>query len=278
MVLRSLPVVAATVCVLLVAGLSPRAVAQGVEQPIIELFDPLVTRNPTPERELEVNVEYEKGAEGKEVEAEVELSWRFGDRIEASIEIPVVFLMPREGSDESGLGDITLGGKVLVFQSIAQPALVTVGVELGLPSGSESRGLGGSFSVTPYVTAGIGLGPIDLIGDIGYTWVVDGHDDGSETLAVSLAAAYKGWRQVTPMLELSVVTQTRRANGSGEGDEGEEEPDLVGQPQVYLTPGVIVRSLSWMPAGTSFRGGVQIGLTHDREFDYRVLASFSWEF
>jgi hypothetical protein len=33
-----------------------------------------------------------------------------------------------------------------------------------------------------------------------------------------------------------------------------------------------------MPRGTSFRGGVQIGLTHDREFDYRVLVSFSWEF
>jgi hypothetical protein len=41
-------------------ALVPRARAQDVEQPIIELFDPLVTRNPTPERELEVNVEYEK--------------------------------------------------------------------------------------------------------------------------------------------------------------------------------------------------------------------------
>ena len=275
---RSLPAVAATVCVLAVAGLGPRAMAQGVEQPIIELFDPLVTRNPTPERELEVNIQYEKGAEGKEVEAEVEFRWRFGDRIEASVEIPVVFLMPREGSDESGLGDITLGGKVLIFQSIDQPALVTVGVELGLPSGSESRGLGGSFSVNPYVTGGIGLGPIDLIGDIGYTWVVDGSDDGSETFAVSLAAAYKGWRQVTPTLELSIVTQTRRANGSGRGEEGEEEPDLVGQPQVYLTPGVIIRSLSWMPAGTSVGGGVQIGLTRDREFDYRIFAGFRWEF
>ena len=75
---------------------------------------------------------------------------------------------------------------------------------------------------------------------------------------MSLAAAYKGWRQVTPTLELSIVTQTRRANGSGRGEEGEEEPDLVGQPQVYLTPGVIIRSLSWMPAGTSVGGGVQI--------------------
>jgi hypothetical protein len=275
--LRTLPVVAATVCALAVAGLSPRTMAQGVEQPIIELFDPLVTRNPTPERELEVSVEYEKGDEGKEVEAEVELSWRFGERVEASVEVPVLFLMPRERSDESGLGDITVGGKVLVFQSIDQPALVTVGLELGLPTGSESRGLGGSFGVTAYVTAGTGLGPIDLIGDVGYTWVLDGPDDGVETFAVNVAVAYKGWRQVIPMLEVSLVTQTSGGNAGGE-DEEEGERDLVGKPQVYLTPGVIVQSLSWMPARTSFRGGVQVGLTHDREFDYRILASFSWEF
>ena len=54
--------------------------------------------------------------------------------VEASVEIPVVFLMPREGSDESGLGDITLGGKVLVFQSIDQPALVTVGSSWAFPA------------------------------------------------------------------------------------------------------------------------------------------------
>ena len=275
--LRTAPIVAAAIGAMALAGAAPPARAQDVEQPIIELSDPLVTRNPTPERELELNVEYEKGNEGKEVEVEVELSWRFGERFEASIEVPVLFLMPREGSDESGLGDITLGGKVLVFQSIDQPALVTVGVEMGLPTGSESRGLGGSFSVTPYVTAGIGLGPVDLIGDIGYTWVLDGPDDGVETFAMNVAVAYKGWRQVIPMLEVSLVTQT--SGGNRESDEGEDgEKDLVGKPQVYLTPGVIVRSLSWMPARTSVRGGVQIGLTHDREFDYRLLASFSWEF
>jgi hypothetical protein len=157
--LRFVSLVPAILSVVAFACFAPRAMAQDVEQPIIELFDPLVTRNPTPERELELNVEYEKGDEGKEVEAEVELSWRFGERVEASIEVPVPFLMPRAGSDESGLGDITVGGKVLVFQSIDQPALVTVGLELGLPTGSESRGLGGSFSVTRTSRRGSASGP-----------------------------------------------------------------------------------------------------------------------
>jgi hypothetical protein len=130
------------------------------------------------------------------------------------------------------------------------------------------------------VTAGIGLGPIDLIGDLGYTWVVDGPDDGMETFAANLAVAYKGWRKVIPILELSVVTQTRSSHGHADDTGAFEETERgnVGKPQVYLTPGVIVRSLSWMPAGTSFRGGVQFALTETREFDYRVLGSFSWEF
>jgi hypothetical protein len=106
--------------------------------------------------------------------------------------------------------------------------------------------------------------------------VLDGPDDGVETFALNVAAAYRGWRQVIPMLEVSLVTQTGGGNGGGEDEEG--EPDLVGKAQVYLTPGVIVQSLAWMPPSASLRAGVQIGLTDDREFDYRVLASLSWEF
>ena len=122
------PALAITLAIMLgPPAVAPRAWAQDVEQPTIELFDPLVTRNPTPERELEVTVEYEKGDEGEELEAEVELSWLFGQRFSAGLEIPLVVLMPEEGSDETGLGDITLGGKALLFQSIERPALLRPG-------------------------------------------------------------------------------------------------------------------------------------------------------
>jgi hypothetical protein len=257
---------------------APRAWAQDVEQPTIELFDPLVTRNPTPERELEVTVEYEKGDEGEEFEAEVELFWLLGQRFSAGLEIPLVVLMPEEGSDETGLGDITLGGKALLLQSIELPGLLSAGLDLGLPTGSESRGLGGNLSVTPYLAAGIAVGAVDLIGDVAYTWTVDGPDEGIEFFGVSLAAAYKGWGTVTPMLELSILTQTRSGTrdngGDGEEDEGEEDERVVGEPQVYLTPGVIVS----LPRKMIFRTGVQFGLTETREFDYRVIASLQWEF
>ena len=57
MSLRSVSLVAAILSAVAFTCFPPRAMAQDVEQPIIELFDPLVTRHPTPERELELNVE-----------------------------------------------------------------------------------------------------------------------------------------------------------------------------------------------------------------------------
>lgn len=254
----------------------PLASGEDVEQPVIELFDPLIAKNPTPERELEVTVESEKGGDGREVETDVELAWRLGERLEARIEIPAVLLLPREGSNQAGLGDITLGGKVLVFQSIEQPVLATLGLDVGLPTGSRRRGLGGALTMTPYVTVGMGLGPADVIGDVLYTWVVEGTGEQAQSLQVDLAAAYRKWRRTIPLLELSIVTQTRRARGAG--DAGQAEESAVGTPQVYLTPGVIIRSLPWLPPGSSLRGGVQLALTDAREFDYRLIASFSWEF
>jgi hypothetical protein len=204
-----------------------------------------------PEREVELEVSYEKGREGREFETEAELSWRFGRRFSVSLEVPVVYLSPRDGPDVAGIGDLALDGKYRVFQSVEHAALAAVGLELGLPTGSEHRGLGGSTALTPYVTAGIGLRSIDLIGEVAYTWIVDGADSGLQSLQVNLAAAYTGWRRVTPLLELNLVTQTRGANRP---EEDEDEPDLLGKTQVYLTPGVVFK----LPRRTSLRGGVQI--------------------
>jgi len=43
---------------------------------------------------------------------------------------------------------------------------------------------------------------------------------------------------------------------------------------VYLTPGIIFK----LPRQTSVRGGVQLPVTSAKEFDYRIIAIFNWEF
>lgn len=271
------------ICAALLASIGPVSPGwtQDAELPDIELFDPLVTRNPMPERELEVGVNFERNREGREIETSAELSWRFGRRLEVSLEVPVVTLLPRQGSSVSGLGDISMTAKFLAFESVEHAALLSVGFELGLPTGSERRGLGGSTTATPFITAGKGFGPIDLIGEVNYTWTAGGADSRVQAFQINLAAAYKGWRRVTPSLELNLVTQTRSAKRRGVEADDEDapvEPSLVGRPQVYLTPGIAVSGLPWMPRGTSLRGGVQIPVTNRKEFDYRILTIFNWEF
>jgi hypothetical protein len=117
---------------------------------------------------------------------------------------------------------------------------------------------------------------------------VDGTDSGVQALGVNLAVGYVGWRRVVPFLELNVVTQTRsggRGGNRGEvnGEDGEveedqevedDDPDLVGRPQVYLTPGARFD----FRRGLSMRVGVQFPVTSAKEFDYRILAAFNWEF
>jgi hypothetical protein len=223
---RALAALTTAVALAVVALIVPLARAQDVEEPDVQVFDPLVTRNPKPERELEIHFSYEKRRDGREVETAVELSWRFGRPFSISLEVPFVYLSPHDGSDVAGIGDIALDARFRVFQSVEHSALVSVGVELGLPTGSEHRGLGGSTAATPYVAAGIGLGPIDLIGEVNYSWTVDGADSGTQTLRVNLAAAYTDWRRVTPLLELNMVTQTHGADSRKE-----DGPDLVERPR-----------------------------------------------
>jgi hypothetical protein len=172
----------------------------------------------------------------------------------------------------AGIGDIELDARFRVYQSVQHAALASVGFELGLPTGSEARGLGGSTTATPYVTAGIGLYPIDLVGELNYSWIVEGADSGSQSLGVNLAAVYLGFGRVRPLLELNLVTQTRGSDSRDEEDD--DETNLVGRPQVYLTPGVVLN----LRRQINLRGGVQIPVTSAKEFDYRIIAVFNWEF
>jgi len=247
--------------ILMLAGLlllpPAAALAADYEEPDIEFFYPVVTRRPIVERELEFSLEYEKGDEGREVVLAASLEWVILPRWQVEIEFPLVILDPDEGSTKAGLGDIEIDNKVQIFKSVEYRLLVAVGVELTVPSGSESRGLGGELAVEPYLTAGVALGPFDLLAEVAYEWVIDPEHE--EELSTGLALGYPAWRWFVPFVELRTVTPTR----------GEDH-----QTQAYVVPGFNVRPYP----GVTLRFGVQLPVTSAREFDYQVRAAGVWEF
>ena len=174
---------------------------------------------------------------------------------------------PQEGPSTAGFGDIELENKFLLWKSVEHRALVAGGFEWRLPSGSKSRGLGGEFSVEPFVSAAIALGPFDLLASISYEWILNGPTPREQELTWNIAFGYPVSRWFTPFVELNSVTQTA-------GARTEDGPDLIGKVQMYLTPG-----FNFSPSpGTTFRAGVQLPVTRARQFDYAIHAGVVWEF
>ncbi len=63
--------------------------------------------------------------------------------------------------------------QVILWRKQSQVA-VSTGVELTLPTGSRERRLGGDFVVAPFLSAGLVVGSVFLVGHVDYDWNVRG--------------------------------------------------------------------------------------------------------
>ncbi len=250
------------------ALLPPVAFAQD-EEPDLDFFYPLLTRRPVIEREVEVALEHEKRAEGRRTTVGLALEWPVLPRWLVELTVPLVARVPDEGDAVAGLGDVEVESKLLVWKSVEHRALVAVGAEATLPTGSERRELGGEAAIEPFVTGAIALGSFDVVADLAYEWnfEADGPGPREQTLSSGVAVGYRGWSRVTPLLELTTESRTR-------GPDEDERPRLLGRPQVYLIPGLNVRPLP----GTTLRLGIQLPLTRARTSDYTIHAGLVREF
>jgi len=258
--------------VLVACCVAAPAYAQYVE-PNITFFYPLVTRRPIIERELEVTLNHTKGLDARATEAALAIEWPLLPRLQFEVEVPFAVLDPNEGKAVAGFGDIELQAKLQVFKSVQYRTLVAFGLEYKLPSGSRARGLGGEHALEPFLTAGMALGPFDLIGEVAYEWVLNGDEHPREQeFSASLAIAYPASRWFTPLLELVTVTQTRGPTGIEREAGGEES--LRHKTQLYLVPGFNMRPRP----GMTLRVGVQVPVTTAKSFDYRFLSALVMEF
>jgi hypothetical protein len=251
------------------AIVAPCAAHAEDDLPSLEFFYPLVTGRPVIEREIELKLRHESGREGRETELALALELPLLPRWQVELEVPLVFRDPRDGEAAAGAGDIAIENKVLLLASLDPPALLSAGLEVHLPTGSERRGLGGDTTVEPFVRGAVAVGDFDLLAEIAYEIDVSSNVDGEQEqeLTAGVAAGWRKFRRVTPLIELTTVTRVR-------GEDEEDTPRLRGRTQVYLTPGVNFRPLP----RTTVRLGIQLPVTGAREQDYVVHAGIVREF
>jgi len=231
----------------------------------VELFYPLVTRRPVIERELEFRVNHFKGADGRETEISAGIEVALLPRWQMELTVPFAFLDPRDGASRGGVGDVEIEQKFLLYTSVQPRALLALGFETRLPTGSERRGLGGEFAIEPFLTGGIGLGPIEVIADIAWERNLNAHVEGhhEQELSAGIAGAWLLHRRFTPLVELRTSTVLV-------GGEKEER----GATRVTVVPGFNTR----IAPGATFRFGIELPVTHERAADYTLRAGLTWEF
>src|SRR2546428_3120046 len=201
------------------AALVPLPAQAWDDPPGISFFYPLLTRRPVIEREVEFTVNHEKGQDGRVTEAAAALEFPILPRWQVELEVPLIFLHEKERTAQGGIGDIELQTKVLVFDSIDPPALVAVGVEGRLPTGSERRGLGGEAAIQPFISAGVALGPFDVLAEIAYEWNLNSHVHGprEQELTAGAAPRRRAHPQVAPPLALAPGAPTPRPHHEDPG-------------------------------------------------------------
>jgi mono/diheme cytochrome c family protein len=221
----------------------------------------LVTGKAFPEQEAILGGRF--GRNGKKVtELFAELEYRVNGR--TGIEVtPRYQWMSGTGGSESGLGDTSISVRHVIAWDPVQLWLATIGLELSLPTGSKTRGLGmGEVVWEPFVRGGWDWHQFVL--QTSFALVLP-----TETSNTNAAFAYDvaigryfqpdPRLQITPMIEFNSETHMTGA--------------AKGETMSAVLPEVRVKWLQWSAAV-----GVQVPMTGLRDFDVRPLFDIVYEY
>lgn len=221
-------------------------------------FDAVATISPGISREVDLVFDHARFSAGRLTQLSIRLQYPVLSWLQFSLEVPAILQDPDAGSSSTDAGDILLLGQAMVWAPGGSRAELDVGLELTLPTGGSSV-VAGSTAVRPFLAAGIKAGPLDVIGNLSYQWLVAGPFAGAELFQTTLGVGYPT-RWVAPFAELTLAKPVRGID------------DL--RPQVAIIPGIEL----FLPWSASLSVGVQLPLGPGRAFDQRVLAFFKLPF
>jgi hypothetical protein len=222
-------------------------------------FDAVVSTTPGISREVGILFEQFRASDGTLTQPSLKLQYPILPWFQVALQVPVIISDPKGSTTSVDMGDVVLTAQAAAWRPEGWPAEIDAGFELTLPTGGGESALAGNTATRPFVAAGTKLGPIDVLGNLSYQWIVDGPAAGADLFQASFAVGYP-FRSVVPFAELTVLKPVR---GAG---------DL--RHQFAVVPGIEV----YLPWRMSLSVGVQISLGPQHFFDQRVLGFFKWPF
>lgn len=238
---------------------------------------PLITESPSPDTKIRLDyffldvdgeiVDEELGEEGegpskfKENTINLELEYAFTRNISIEADIPYTFLDPDEGSGVSHFNNIGIGLKLASFILEEYGILVGGGIEFGLPTGDDSKGIGSDniFEIEPFLSFGYKYRILEVVSFLHLGFPVNQKGDQNEGdelgYNLSLLAHATNWLEV--LLEFDGKTVLN----------GEEDGESV----LNIDPGIKIAPFNNKDIQIGFGAGFPI--TDDEEFKYRLIAS-----
>ncbi len=123
-------------------------------------------------------------------------------------------------NDETGWADVSAGVKYAAYYNPANSQIVTVGLRYDIPVGSEDVFQGqGKGALNPFVSAAMGLGPVNVMASTGFRIATDSVDSSFYDLGLHIDTKLSWFH---PIVEVNLTTVTEAGEGLGIGTEGED--------------------------------------------------------
>jgi hypothetical protein len=256
---------------------------------------PMITESPSPDTKVRLDAFSFDEDDGRLTTLRFEGEYAFNRSVSLEIDVPFTFLDEDDEPSVSSLDTVGLGVKVANYAFEERGLLLTYGLELGLPTGDDGKGIGSNneLEIAPFFAFGWKRGRFELVSFVEFGIPTnqtegdeggDGNDDGDgddddgdgrvaksgdgeagevETeLEWSLSALYWLSPRIQGMIELDLETVLS----------GEESGETI----VNLSPGIKLRPRETSDWWIGFSIGFPIS---DREdFELRGLISGFYHF
>ena len=234
---------------------------------IPELADPLIAESPTPDNGLRFNYFFVDKLDANERIANLEAELAISSYASIEFNVPYTFRDPSDGSGSTDNLDVAeLALKVA--HGLTGDVIISGGLELGLPTGDDTKGIGSNnkILITPFLGFGAKIGALEAIAFLGFGFPTNQQDpeeraDEDLELEYNLAFAYWFMPEARAIVEFDAEMIVK-----GDDNEG----------VVNLTLGLIGAPDDNVPL--EIGGGVSFPITADKEFDSRVILSLLYEF
>jgi hypothetical protein len=231
---------------------------------------PLIAESPSPDTKIRFDYFFRdiksEGEDATENEVRVEAEYAFHRTFSVEVDVPFVFLDPKDGSSRENLKNVEIGLKFANFAFEEHNLLLGYGIEFGLPTGDDKKGIGSNniFEIEPFLSLGYKWQGLEVVAFASFG-IPTNQEEGEEVeteLGYNLSFLYHLTPRVSGLLEFDGETVLS----------GDEEGETVAN----ITPGIIFRPLANPNLAVGL--GVSVPLSDEEEFDIQTTASVFYHF